>query len=120
MARILVVEDDNSLAMEMSWMVEDAGYSVVGPEGSVETARRVLARQRVDLALLDVTLGRETVFPVSEILDRMGTVHLCHRPFAVCTAGAVPPSAIDAQALEAPGSHGAYQADSGRSRPGVT
>ena len=36
MARILVVEDDNYFAMEMSWMIEDAGYSVVGPEASVE------------------------------------------------------------------------------------
>jgi len=89
MVRILVVEDENALAMEMSWMVEDAGYSVVGPEGSVETARRVLARQRVDLALLDVTLGRETVFPVSEILDLMGT------PFIFVTGHS--PSALPVQ-----------------------
>jgi DNA-binding response OmpR family regulator len=89
MARILVVEDENALAMEISWMVEDAGYSVVGPEGSVETARRVLARQRVDLALLDVMLGGETVFPVSEILDRMGT------PFIFVTGH--PPSALPVQ-----------------------
>jgi DNA-binding response OmpR family regulator len=35
MARILVVEDENFLAMELAWIVEDAGYSVVGPERSV-------------------------------------------------------------------------------------
>ena len=73
MARILVVEDDNYFAMEMSWMIEDAGYSVVGPEASVEATRRVLARHRVDLALLDVLLGSETVFPVSRLLDSLGT-----------------------------------------------
>jgi DNA-binding response OmpR family regulator len=73
MARILVVEDENSQAMAMSWMIEDAGHSVVGPEASVAATRKVLAQQRVDLALLDVVLGSETVFPVSRLLDRLRT-----------------------------------------------
>ena len=72
MIRILVVQDENPIAMEMSWIVEDAGYSIVGPEASVETTRQVLARHKVDLALLDVKLGGETVFPVSEMLDSLG------------------------------------------------
>jgi DNA-binding NtrC family response regulator len=73
MARILVVDDDNSFAMAIAWMIEDAGHSIVGPEGTVEATRQVLARYRVDLALLDVLLGSETVFPVSEMLDLIGT-----------------------------------------------
>jgi CheY-like chemotaxis protein len=89
MARILVVDDDTTFAMAMAWMVEDAGHSIVGPEGSVETTRQVLARYQVDLALLDVMLGGETVFPISEILDRMGrAVHL---------VTGQPPSALPAQ-----------------------
>jgi DNA-binding response OmpR family regulator len=87
MARILVVEDDNHLAMEMSWTIEDAGHSVVGPEATVAATRQVLARHRVDLALLDVLLGNETVFPVSRLLDRLGT------PFifvTVCAPSALP------------------------------
>jgi DNA-binding response OmpR family regulator len=89
MARILVVEDDNFLAMALAWMVEDAGHSIVGPEASVDAARRVLAHYRVDLALLDVMLNGETVFPVSEMLDRMGT------PFIFVTGQ--PPTALPAQ-----------------------
>ena len=73
MARILVVEDENLLAMEISWMLEDAGYSVVGPERTVETTQKVLSRHKVDLALLDVNLGSELVFPVSRILNMIGT-----------------------------------------------
>ena len=87
MARILVVEDENYQAMEMAWMIEDAGYSVVGPEASVEATRRVLAQQRVDLALLDVVLGGETVFPISRLLDSLRT------PFifvTVCSPAALP------------------------------
>ena len=72
MARILVVEDENFLAMELAWIVEDAGYSVVGPERSVAETRQVLASKAVDLALLDVNLGGELVFPVSKMLDTLG------------------------------------------------
>ena len=71
MTRILVVEDENMIAMELAWLVEDAGYLVLGPEWSVEGARKAIGK-RVDLALLDVNLGGETVFPVSKILDGMG------------------------------------------------
>ena len=69
MARILVVEDENLLAMQITWMLEDAGHSVIGPEKSVDATIKVLARQKVDLALLDVKLGAETVFPISKLLD---------------------------------------------------
>lgn len=89
MARILVVEDENYQAMEMAWMIEDAGYSVVGPEASVEATRRVLAQQRVDLALLDVVLGGETVFPISRLLDSLRT------PFIFVTACS--PAALPAE-----------------------
>ena len=71
----------------MSWMIEDAGHSVVGPEASVAAARRVLTQQRVDLALLDVLLGSETVFPISRLLDSLCT------PFifvTVCSPAALP------------------------------
>jgi DNA-binding response OmpR family regulator len=69
MARILVVEDENLVAMQVTWMIEDGGHSVVGPERSVEAARALLVRQKIDLALLDVTLRGETVFPVAKSLD---------------------------------------------------
>ena len=76
MIRILVVENENIIAMEISWIVEDAGYSIVGPERSVETTRQVLSRHKVDLALLDVHLAGETVFPVSEMLDAIGVPYI--------------------------------------------
>jgi DNA-binding response OmpR family regulator len=72
MTRILVVEDENFLAMELTWIVEDAGYSVVGPERSVAETSKMLAWNKVDLALLDVNIGGEMVFPVSKMLDMLG------------------------------------------------
>jgi DNA-binding response OmpR family regulator len=71
MARILVVEDENLLAMQITWMLEDAGHFVIGPECSVEATTKVLARQKIDLALLDIQLGGETVFPISKLLDEL-------------------------------------------------
>jgi DNA-binding response OmpR family regulator len=72
MKRILVVEDENWLAMELAWLVQEAGYAVLGPERSVAEARKALGRIQVDLALLDVAVGSETVFPLSKILEDMG------------------------------------------------
>ena len=82
MNNILVVEDENGLAMELAWLVQEAGYAVLGPERSVAEARKALGRAKVDLALLDVRLGGETVFPLSEMLEAMGI------PFIFITANA--------------------------------
>jgi DNA-binding response OmpR family regulator len=72
MNHILVVEDENWLAMELAWLVQEAGYAVLGPERSVAEAQEALGRVKVDLALLDIRLGGETVFPISEMLEDMG------------------------------------------------
>ena len=58
--------------MRRPWIVEDAGYSVVGPERSVAETSKMLAWNKVDLALLDINVGGEMVFPVSKILDTLG------------------------------------------------
>ena len=71
MNRILVVEDENLQAMELTWLVQDAGYTVLGPERSVADAHRAVHRTKVDLALLDVRLRGETVFPLVKTLDAM-------------------------------------------------
>ena len=113
MIRILVVENENIIAMEISWIVEDAGYSIVGPERSVETTRQVLSRHKVDLALLDVHLAGETVFPVSEMLDAIGVpyIFLASHPVSLASWAVRGPAVID-QALQTKGSSSAYSTDS--------
>jgi CheY-like chemotaxis protein len=69
MNRILVVEDENWVAMELAWLVQEAGYTVLGPERTVAEARKTLGKTKVDLALLDVALRGETVFPLSRMLE---------------------------------------------------
>jgi DNA-binding response OmpR family regulator len=93
MNHILVVEDENWLAMELAWLVQEAGYAVLGPERSVAEARTALGRVKVDLALLDIRLGGEMVFPLSKMLEAMGV------PFIFLTAN---PDLVPAEYRERP------------------
>ncbi len=67
--QILVVEDEHLLAMEMAAMLEAAGATVVGPVPSIEQALSKLDSTHVDVAVLDVSLKGETVFPLADELD---------------------------------------------------
>lgn len=75
--RVLVVEDDALLGLDIADQLTDAGFEVVGPAGSVASAMRLIAERGCDVALLDVNLGKETAEPVAHILRQQGT------PFAV-------------------------------------
>lgn len=66
--RILVVEDEYLLADDLRRDLSDQGIDVVGPAGSVKDAMALIAGETVDAAVLDITLGREKVFPVAEAL----------------------------------------------------
>jgi CheY-like chemotaxis protein len=76
MGGVLIVEDDFLIALEISQFVEDVGYTVVGPEKSVDAAIRALTQHKIDLALLDVHLGGELVFPIAKDLDAKGIPYI--------------------------------------------
>lgn len=66
---ILVVEDEFYLAQELQQDLRQVGAVVLGPEPSVERALARIAREeRIDVAILDVDLGGEKVFPVADAL----------------------------------------------------
>ena len=54
-ARILIVEDEILVALEVEAVLEDVGYQVVGIAPDLQSAMR-LADQPVDLALVDLNL----------------------------------------------------------------
>ncbi|OLS08116.1 response regulator receiver protein, partial [Brucella abortus] len=66
--RILVVEDEVFVALDVAATVEDANGTVVGPVGTVRQAIDLINRQEVDAAILDVNLADGDVEPV---LDRL-------------------------------------------------
>ena len=65
---ILVVEDDYLIAQDVSGSLKRAGATVLGPVPSVDKAKRLLAAEAPDAAVLDVNLGQENSFPVAQDL----------------------------------------------------
>ena len=70
---VLVVEDEPFIALDLQAMAERAGYRVIGPANSVEAARLLTAQETPQLALLDVSLGRSSVFELADMLANLGT-----------------------------------------------
>jgi len=68
--RILIVEDDPLIAEDLSGMVSDLGYEVVGKAFSAESALLKIKNLQPDLILLDIELsGDMTGIEVAEIIN---------------------------------------------------
>jgi CheY-like chemotaxis protein len=71
--RVLIVEDEYLLAMDLQDQLEELGARVLGPAPSVATALRLLdSEAEVEAATLDVTLGGEKCFAVADALRARG------------------------------------------------
>ena len=66
--RVMVVEDEALVAMAISELLTELGYSVIGPFGRISEAIVALRNSRVDAAVLDVNLGGEVVYPLADAL----------------------------------------------------
>lgn len=67
--RVLVVEDEIVLALDIADLLEDEGFVVVGPCIRLVDAKDVARTEKFDAALLDVNLGSgDTSAPVAELL----------------------------------------------------
>jgi DNA-binding LytR/AlgR family response regulator len=64
--RVLIVEDELLIALELKYIVEQLGGGVVGPAGSAERALQLLSDATPDAALLDVNLREGRVTPVAQ------------------------------------------------------
>ncbi len=56
-ARILIVEDEALVALELRFQLEGMGYGVAGVAADAATARNLAAQEVVDLALVDLNLA---------------------------------------------------------------
>jgi CheY-like chemotaxis protein len=85
--RVLVVEDEDLVALMVEDMVADLGCEVVHTARTVPEALAAAETERVEFALLDVNLSGSQVFPVADALIRRQI------PFAFASGygqGAVP------------------------------
>jgi CheY-like chemotaxis protein len=77
--RILLVEDEPLIAMEIEAELLSAGCEVVGPAGTLAGALRLIAEISCDAALLDANLGGQPVDALAAALTQKGV------PFAFAT-----------------------------------
>lgn len=70
--RVLIVEDDETISALMETTLEEAQCAVVGPCRDVASALAAAETEAFDVAVLDIDLAGEMVFPVAEALDARG------------------------------------------------
>jgi DNA-binding NarL/FixJ family response regulator len=70
--RCLIVDDSASFRVAASSMLERAGFTVVGAASDGAEALKCYAETRPDVTLVDVDLGVQSGFEVTEQLHRAG------------------------------------------------
>jgi two-component sensor histidine kinase/DNA-binding response OmpR family regulator len=77
--RILLVEDEALIALQLKSDLEAEGHTIVGPIANLSEGLRAAAESEFDIALIDINLGADNSAPIAEVLD--------HRkvPFAFTT-----------------------------------
>jgi CheY-like chemotaxis protein len=70
--RILVVEDEMLVAMNIEDMLLDLGHEVAGLASRLEPALSLAREGDFDLAMLDVNLAGQQSFPVADVLIGRG------------------------------------------------
>lgn len=66
--RVLAVEDELLVCMDLEAILEGAGCVVVGPAANLEQALALAQSEPIDAAVLDVNLDGRPVFPAAEVL----------------------------------------------------
>ena len=67
-ARVLVVEDEAAISMLLEDMLLDFGCTVVGPAARLSTALEMAQNESFEVAILDVHVADEPVYPVAEAI----------------------------------------------------
>ena len=70
--RIMIVEDEALVAMALNELLNEIGFSVVGPFSGIAAATLALRNNPIDVAVLDVNLGGEAVYPLADALRANG------------------------------------------------
>ena len=82
---ILIVEDEPLIAMMLEDFLESLGHSISATCDTVDTAMTEVEKGGFDLAILDVNLKGQNVWPVASRLRQQGV------PFVIASGGHVDP-----------------------------
>lgn len=93
--RVLILEDEYLIAMQVKRWLESVGVQVIGPVPDADQALDLIEDGAPDAAILDINLGDgDTAYPVADKLASIGVPYLfatgdvkvsdtsayCHRP----------------------------------------
>ena len=70
--RVMVAEDELLVAMLIEDILADAGCTIIGPFTNVADAMRAVEAGGIDVALLDVNLRGQKIYPVGMALQARG------------------------------------------------
>ena len=76
--RVLIVEDEIVIAIDLVGILLDAGAQIVGPAMSVPEALSLIETHEITAAILDVNLGKEDSLPVAQCLEAAGKPFVFH------------------------------------------
>ena len=85
--RVLVVEDEFIIALDLSETVRDLGFKVEGPFADKENAFIAIDQHMPDCAILDVKTADGEVYPLADALADAGVPIIFH-------SGHVPPTEV--------------------------
>jgi DNA-binding NtrC family response regulator len=71
-ARILIVEDEYIISVELGAMLAAAGAEAIGPCQTLAQAHSLIGRDRISGAILDFRLGGDTSLPLTRQLHQRG------------------------------------------------
>ena len=78
-SRVLVVEDDFIIALDVQSSLEEAGAVVIGPAFTLARALELATQEKVSAATLDLRLGHDSAASVATVLEER------HIPFIFYT-----------------------------------
>ena len=88
--RVLVVEDEFLIALELQAILEAGGFQVLGPLATVAAALDRLQTERPDAAILDVSVRGQWITPVAHVLRAMKVPFVLASAYAPADLAAEP------------------------------
>jgi CheY-like chemotaxis protein len=66
--KILIAEDEYLISLMLQQMLEDLGCAIVGAAENLTAALSLVSAGGADVAILDVNLGGQSIYPVADLL----------------------------------------------------
>lgn len=72
MKRVLIIEDEAVVLLDLEATLEDLGYEIAGSATSLDTGMKLARELALDLAILDIDLGGSSSNQIADTLEARG------------------------------------------------